>query len=121
MDWDFGDVLLTMLAFFFWFLFIWMFIAAFADIFRREDLSGWAKAGWIVLLVVLPLLGILIYMIVRPKMTEQDKRMLTELQEQQRRAAGYSAADEIDKLARLHAEGKLTAEEFAQLKQRAMA
>ena len=121
MNWDFGDVLLTMLAFFFWFLFIWMFIGVFADLFRRDDLSGWAKAAWIVLIVVLPFIGILLYMIVRPKMTEQDKRMLTELQEQQRRAAGYSAADEIDKLSRLQAEGKLTPEEFEQLKQRAMA
>jgi len=121
MDWNFGDVLLAMLAFFFWFLFIWMFIAVFSDLFRRDDLSGWAKAGWIVLVVVLPFLGILIYMIVRPKMTEQDKRMLTELQEQQRRMAGFSAADEIAKLATLRDAGKISVEEFDRLKQRAMA
>ena len=93
MDWNFGEVLWTMLVFFFWIIFIWMFIAIFADIFRRDDLSGWGKAGWIVLVVVLPFIGILIYMIARPKMTEQDRRMLTELQERERRMAGYSAAD----------------------------
>ncbi|GAA1784364.1 SHOCT domain-containing protein [Luedemannella flava] len=121
MDWNFGDVLLAMLAFFFWFLFIWMFIAVFADLFRRDDVSGWGKAGWVVLVVLLPFIGILIYMIARPKMTEQDKRMLTELQEQQRRMAGYSAADEIDKLATLRDAGKITPEEFDRLKARAMA
>ena len=89
-----GDVLWAMLAFFFWFMVIWMFIGVFADIFRRDDLSGWGKAGWILLIFVLPLLGIPIYMIARPKMTEQDRRMMTEAQEQQRRMTGYSAADE---------------------------
>jgi len=120
-DWSFGDVLWAMVVFFFWFLFIWMFIGVFADIFRREDLSGWGKAGWIFLIVILPFLGILIYMIARPRMTPQDARVLGEAQEYQRRLSGYSAANEIEKLAKLHEEGKLTAEEFASLKQRAMA
>ena len=55
-----------MFVFFFWFMLIWMFIMVFADIFRRKDLSGAAKAGWIVLIVILPLFGILIYLIARP-------------------------------------------------------
>jgi hypothetical protein len=71
-NWTFGDVLWSMLIFFFWCMFIWMFIAIFSDIFRRDDLSGWGKAGWILLIVVLPFLGILIYMIVRPKPTEAE-------------------------------------------------
>ena len=65
MEWTFGNLLLSMLAFFFWFAFLWMFISIFADILRR-DLSGWAKAGWIVLIVVLPFLGTLIYLIATP-------------------------------------------------------
>src|SRR3990172_2688451 len=81
-----------MLAFLFWFMIIWMFIGIFADIFRRNDLSGAAKAGWLVLIFVLPFLGILIYMISRPKMTAQDKEMMEQAQEAQRRASGYSAA-----------------------------
>jgi hypothetical protein len=115
-----GEVLWAMLVFFFWFMFIWMFIGVFADIFRREDLSGWGKAGWILLIVVLPLLGILIYMIARPKMTEQDKRMMAEAQEAQRRVAGYSAADEIAKLAKLRDEGAISAEEYERLKAQAV-
>jgi hypothetical protein len=120
MDWSFGDFLWAMIVFFFWFMFIWMFIGVFADIFRREDLSGGAKAGWIILLVILPFLGILIYMIARPKMTEQDKRMMAEAQEQRRRLEGYSSADEIAKLAKLRDEGKLSPEEYEQLKAKAM-
>jgi hypothetical protein len=117
MDWTFGDFIWSMILFFFWFMFIWMFIAVFADIFRRENLSGWAKAGWIVLIIVLPFIGILIYVIARPKNTEQDRRMVAEA----RRMSGYSAADELAKLGQLHDAGKLTDEEFATLKQRAMA
>lgn len=120
MDWSFGDVLWTMIGFYFWFMIIWMFISVFGDILRRDDLSGAAKAGWMLLLVVLPFLGILIYMIARPKMTEQDKEILAEMQEQRRRVEGYSAADEIAKLAKLNDEGKITAEEYERLKAQAL-
>jgi uncharacterized membrane protein len=65
-EWNFGDVLLLTLFLFFWVAFIWMFIAVFADILSRHDLSGGAKALWIILIVFLPLLGILIYVITRP-------------------------------------------------------
>jgi hypothetical protein len=65
---EFGltELLWSMLVFFFWFMAIWVFIAVFADIFARPDLSGWAKAGWILLIFVLPFLGALIYVIARP-------------------------------------------------------
>ena len=66
-EWSFGDVLWAMLAFTFWVMFIWIFIALFADIFHRGDLSGGAKAGWILLIFILPLLGALIYIAARPK------------------------------------------------------
>lgn len=117
---DLGDILWAMLAFFFWFMVIWIFIAVFADIFRRNDLSGWGKAGWILLIFVLPFIGLLIYMIARPRMTEQDRQMIMQAQERERRASGFSAADEVAKLARLRDEGKITAEEFESMKQQAM-
>jgi uncharacterized membrane protein len=119
-DWTFGDVLWAMVAFFFWFIFIWMFIAVFSDIFRRDDLSGGAKAGWIFLICVLPFLGILVYMIARPKMTDQDRRMLDEAEERRRRLEGYSTADEIAKLTKLHDDGQISSEEYDRLKARAM-
>ncbi len=119
-EWNSGSVLWAMIEFFFIFMLIWMFIGVFADIFRRNDLSGGAKALWILFIFVLPLLGILIYMIGRPKMTEQDKEMIMQAQEAQRRAQGYSAADEVAKLAKLRDEGKITAEEYEEQKKRAM-
>lgn len=118
-EWTFGSVMWAMVVFFFWFMAIWIFITIFSDIFRRRDLSGVAKAGWIFLLFVLPFLGALIYMIVRPKMTEQDKEDIERMQEAQRRVSGYSYAEEIEKLAKLRDEGKITAEEYEDLKRKA--
>ena len=118
---DLGEFLWAMFVFFFWFMFIWMFIVAFGDIFRRDDLTGWGKAGWIFLLVVLPLFGLLIYSIARPTMTDQDRRLAAEAAERARRASGYSAADEIAKLAALHAAGELTTEQYEAMKGRALA
>ena len=116
MDWSFGDVLLTMLAFFFWFTFVWMFVGVFADIFRREDLSGWGKAGWLAVIVIMPFLGVLIYMISRPK-SAADMQVF----ERDVAAARNSPADEIAKLSELHQSGALSDAEFASLKAKAMA
>jgi uncharacterized protein (DUF58 family) len=119
-EWTFGSVLWAMIVFFFWFMLIWMFIGVFADIFRRNDLSGGAKAGWLLLIFIVPLFGILIYLIARPKMTAQDKEMMSAMQERERRETGYSADVEVANLAKLRDVGKITAEEFEQLKQQAM-
>jgi Phospholipase_D-nuclease N-terminal len=119
MEWTFGNLLWSMLAFFFWFAFLWMFISIFADILRR-DLSGWAKAGWILLIVVLPFLGTLIYLIATPRMTAEDRRRVVRQPQVRGGVAGQSAADEIAKAALLHDEGKITADEFELLKQQAL-
>ena len=89
-EYGFGEFLWTMLAFFFWFMLIWMFIAVFADIFRRRDLSGGAKAGWILLIFILPLFGILIYVIARPSIT--DAREMSSAGQMQG-STGYSSPD----------------------------
>jgi hypothetical protein len=65
-EWTLGTTLWTLLALFFWSMFLWLFITVFADIFRRRDLSGFGKAAWIFLIVILPFIGILIYLIARP-------------------------------------------------------
>ncbi len=119
-EWSFGSVLWTMFVFFLWIMAIWLFIALFTDIFRRDDLSGWAKAGWILLMFVVPFLGALIYIIARPKMTAQDKRIIEEQQEIQRRVTGYSPADEVEKLSKLRDSGEITAEEYEDAKRKAM-
>ena len=119
-DYSFGDFIWSMVVFFFWFMAIWIFITVFADIFRRNDIHGWAKAGWIFLIFILPFIGVLIYLIARPKMTAQDKEMIEQAQVVQARIEGYSAADEIAKLAKLRDEGKITAEEYEDMKKKAM-
>jgi hypothetical protein len=116
MDWDFGDVLLTMLVFFFWVLFISMFISAFMDIFRRRDLSGWGKAGWTLLICIAPFLGILIYMVARPRLPMDDYAQSAVGGGAGGR--GYSSADEIAKLAELREKGTISDEEFQRLKAR---
>jgi predicted membrane channel-forming protein YqfA (hemolysin III family) len=119
-EWTFGSFLWGTLVFFFWFTFIWMFIAAFADIFRRDDLTGWAKAWWIILIVILPFLGILIYVIARPKVVGGEYGRMAGEPRHRGGAAGTSAADQIATAAKLHDEGKITADEFEQLKQQAL-
>jgi Phospholipase_D-nuclease N-terminal len=118
MDWTFGTFLWSTMVFFFWIVCIWMFIGVFADILRR-DLSGWAKAGWIALIVVLPFLGILIYLIARPK-TAGEYGYLAREDRARGGVAGASAADQIAKAAQLHDEGRITADEFERLKQQAL-
>jgi hypothetical protein len=66
-DYPFLDVMWTMFIFFAWVIFIYLLILVLADNFRRHDHSGWAKAGWTLFVIFLPLLGILIYMIARPR------------------------------------------------------
>jgi Short C-terminal domain/Phospholipase_D-nuclease N-terminal len=117
---SFGEFLWGMVIFFFWVMYIWMFIAVFGDIFRRDDLSGWLKAGWIFLIFIIPLLGILLYLITRPKMTAQDQAMLEAAQVREQRMSGYSASDEIEKAKKLLDSGAITAEEFDAMKKKAM-
>ena len=116
-----GEWLWAMFVFFLLFQVIFIFIRVFADIFHRRDLSGVAKAGWIFLLFVIPFLGALIYLIARPKVTEQDREDIQRVQAAQQRASGHSPAEELEKLARLRDAGELTADEYERLKARAVA
>ena len=112
------DLFWTMLWLFLFILWIWLLISLFSDIFRRDDLSGWGKAGWVLFLIVLPLLGSLIYLIANggdmaQRQVKDATAMQTAQQEYIRSVAGASAADELAKLAALRDSGALTAEEFA--------
>ena len=109
-----------MIVIYLWFIVIWMFVQVFADIFHRENLTGWGKAGWIFLLFVLPFLSILIYMIVRPKNTEQDKRDMEAAKAMQARMVGGSAADDIAKAKALLDQGAISQAEFDTIKARAL-
>jgi hypothetical protein len=86
----FWDLLWGMVIFFFWFMAIWIFISLFADIFRRDDLSGGMKAVWILALFILPFLGALIYIVSRPKATPQDVRMMAQAEAATKAVGGVS-------------------------------
>ena len=116
----FWDVVWSLVIFFFWFMFIWIFISLFADIFRRNDLSGLAKAGWILLLVIVPFVGALIYIIARPKMTAQDLAMITQAEAAAKAASQVTPTDQVAKLAELKASGAITDAEYEQLKKQAI-
>jgi len=116
-----GDFLLWTLEIFFLFLAIWIFIAIFSDIFRRNDIHGGAKAGWIILIFVLPLLGCLIYIVMRPKVTAQDVQMMARAEAANKAVAGVSTADELAKLQQLKDSGAISAAEYETLKAKTVA
>ena len=88
---------------------------------RRDDLSGGKKAVWIIFMVIVPFLGCLTYIIVRPKVTAQDVRMATQAEAAQRAAAGVSTADELAKLNELKSQGVINDAEYEDLKKKALA
>lgn len=113
------DAFWTMLIFVGFFLWIWVAIAVFADIFRSSDMGGWAKALWVVAIFVLPLLGVLIYLIARGHKMQQHAAEAAAAQEEQTRdyiksvaSNGHSSADEISRLAALRDSGALSEAEF---------
>ena len=126
-DYPFLDVLYTLLIFFFWVIWFWLLITVFSDVFRRSDLSGWGKAGWIILVIVLPYVGVFIYMIANHQgMTERSTKEVKAQQQQfddyVRYVAGNGGpADQVEKAKQLLDSGAIDAAEFEQLKRKALA
>src|SRR5881396_4242720 len=119
-DYPFLDVLWTMFVFFAWVIWFWLLITVFADIFRRHDIGGWSKAGWILLCIVLPFLGVLIYLGTQGKsMAERSAKVVKADQAQVddyiRTTAGSGGpAAEIAKAKELHDSGAITDAEYQQ-------
>ncbi|HEY5187307.1 MAG TPA: SHOCT domain-containing protein [Actinomycetes bacterium] len=125
--WQVGQVFFSMLWFFLFFVWIWLLITIFADIFRSPDLGGWAKALWTIFVIVLPLLGVLVYLIARGHKMQEHAVQQAQANEAAARqyvqsVAGSttSAADEIARLADLRDKGVLTEEEFQAAKAKAL-
>ncbi len=114
------DFFLTMLYFFLFIIWIWLLIMVFVDIFRSHDMGGWAKALWAIFIIVLPFLGVFVYLIARGgKMHERAAQQAAEQQkafdQYVKQAAGTdggSTADQLSKLADLKSQGVLTDAEF---------
>ena len=123
----FGDVMWTMFVFFAWILFFWMLFGVFGDLFGRHDISGWAKAGWTVFVIILPFLGIFVYLISQGK--GMGERAQQRAQSQQAQMDDYvrtvassgSPTEEIAKGKELFDSGAITQAEYDQLKARALA
>jgi hypothetical protein len=123
-DYPFLDVLWTMIIFFAWVAWIWIAITIFIDIFRRHDIGGWHKAAWVVFVIVLPFLGVLVYLIAQHEgMRERSERQARAQQEAfdqyVREAAGGSAA-EIAKAKEMLDAGTITQAEFQAIKAKAL-
>jgi hypothetical protein len=124
-DYPFLDVLWTMILFFCWVAWIWIVVTVFIDVFRRDDIGGWAKAGWVVFVIVLPFLGVLVYLIaqhdgMRERSVKQVQAQQQAFDQYVRDTAGGSAA-EIAKAKELLDSGAITQEEFEKIKGKALA
>jgi biopolymer transport protein ExbB/TolQ len=117
----------TILEIFLWVLWIWVLIYVFIDIFRSRDLSGWAKALWFIFVLFIPLIGVLVYLIVRGD--SMHERAVQQVQQQDREARQYiqeaagtpNTADQLTKLADLRDRGVITADEFEREKAKILA
>jgi hypothetical protein len=123
------DIFLSTLYFFCWVLWIMLLFWIILDIFRSQDLSGWGKAGWLIFVIILPLLGVLVYLIARGKSMSDRQAQDAAARDQAARAYikdaagsnGQSQSDELAKLAGLHEQGVLSDQEFEQAKAKVLA
>jgi Short C-terminal domain len=126
-SYPFLEVFWTILVFFAFFIWIWILFVVFADIFRRTDTSGWGKVAWVIFVIVLPYLGVFVYLIAEHKgMAERQardqQRAKTEMDDYVKSVAGGSdAASQIKRAKALLDEGAITQADFDQLKQKALA
>jgi hypothetical protein len=123
----FGQAMWTMLVFFAWILFFWLLFIVFTDLFRRHDISGWAKTGWTIFVILLPYLGIFVYLIAEGK--GMGERRVAEMQQAQTQMDTYvrsvagsgDAAGQISQAKELLDSGAITQAEFDQIKSKALA
>jgi hypothetical protein len=126
-DYPLLDLFWTFVWFFALMIYFWLIITVFADLFRRRDLSGWAKAGWVVFVLVLPLLGTLCYLISQGRsMADRDTRQAREVKQQTDEyirsvvSPSYKGVEEIARGKELLDQGAISPEEFEQLKRRVL-
>jgi hypothetical protein len=124
-DYPFLDVFWTMILFFAWFAWIWIAITCFTDVFRRDDIGGGHKAAWVVFIILIPFLGVLVYLIaqhdgMRDRALAQAKAQKAAMDEYVRDAAGGGPATEIAKAKELLDSGAITQADFDAIKAKAL-
>ena len=125
-SYPFMDVLWSMVIFFLFVIWIWILITVFADIFRRRDIGGGMKAVWIIFVILLPYLGVFIYLIAEGHhMAERNAEQMSAARAQQddyiKSVAGSSPADQIAQAKSLLDSGAITQAEFDAMKAKALA
>jgi len=125
-DYPFLNIFWTMILFFAWVVWIWMMIAILTDVFRRKDIGGFAKAAWVIFMIVLPFVGVLIYLISQhDKMAERNLERAEAMQQQfdahVKQVAGGGAAGEIAQAKSLLDTGAINQAEFDTIKAKALA
>ena len=122
-----GGVLWSMFVFFAWFLWFWLLFMVYADLFRRDDIGGWGKTGWVVFTLFLPFIGVLTYLISQGRSmadrgVKQARRQQEELDEYVRSVAtgNGNGADQLIKAKSLLDSGAITPEEFEQMKRKVL-
>ena len=131
MDYPLLNLFLTMLYFFLWIAWLFLLFRIIIDIFRSQDLGGWGKAGWTILILFVPFLGVLIYVIARgSSMQERDMQQARDSRQAMDKyitetvkgaAPSTSPVDELTKLADLHKSGAINDDEFAAMKAKVLA
>ena len=125
-SYPFLDILWDILIIFAWVIFIWIAITVLIDVFRRNDISGWGKAAWVVFVVILPWIGVLAYLIFNHAgMAERRAQEARAAQRQfddyvRQTATSGGAASEIEKAKRLLDSGAITQQEFDSIKAKAL-
>jgi Phospholipase_D-nuclease N-terminal/Short C-terminal domain len=124
-DYPFLEILGSMILFFAWVAWFWVLISIISDLFRRHDISGWGKGAWMIFVIVVPFLGVLVYLIAQgshmaERNAEQAKAAQAQFDSYVRETAGGSA-DEIAKAKDLLDKGAITQAEFDSIKQKALA
>jgi hypothetical protein len=127
-DYPFLNIFWTMIIFFAWVIWIWMMILILSDVFRRRDISGWGKAAWIVFLIVLPFLGVLVYLIANhdgmaDRNAQQAQAAQTDFDNYVKTVAKSEGgpAQEIEKAKQLLDSGAIDQSEFEAIKAKALA
>ena len=113
----FSNFLADVFSIFIFVLWFWLLITVFSDLFRRHDISGWAKVIWVIVLIIIPYLGIFIYLISQHRgMAERQQQRAQQARDELRQVVRYSVADEIEKLERLKNSGTISNEEYTRLR-----
>ena len=114
---SFGNFIIDVFSIFLFILWFWLLITISGDLFRRHDVSGFAKVLWVIVLIVLPYIGVFAYILTQGRgMAERNQERAREARNELRQVVGFSVADELEKLDRLKASGSISEDEFKRLR-----